>query len=64
VVYLLFRKKLFRSKAAASPRLQEQDEFFVGAHGLDSGKRGSKTTPRVREAQGTAAESEGRKKRK
>ena len=38
VVYLLFRKKLFRSEAAASPRLEEQDEFFVGAHGVDSGK--------------------------
>jgi len=38
VVYLLFRKKLFRSEAAASPRLEEQDEFFVGAHGMDSGR--------------------------
>jgi hypothetical protein len=37
VVYLLFRKKLFRSEAAASPRLGEEDEFFgddvhVGNH--------------------------------
>jgi hypothetical protein len=36
VVYLLFRKKLFRSEAAASPRLEEEDELVVGAHGLDS----------------------------
>ena len=28
VVYLLFRKKLFRSEAAASPRLEKQDELF------------------------------------
>lgn len=33
VVYLLFRKKLFRSETAASPRLQEKYVFvFVGAH--------------------------------
>jgi hypothetical protein len=29
VVYLLFRKKLFRSEAAASPRLEKQYEFLV-----------------------------------
>jgi hypothetical protein len=36
VVDLLFRKKLFRSKAAASPRLQEEYELVGGAHGVDS----------------------------
>jgi len=36
VVYLLFRKKLFRSEAAASPRLQKEDELFVGAHDVKS----------------------------
>ena len=29
-VDIFFRKKLFRSKAAASPRLEKQDEFFGG----------------------------------
>jgi hypothetical protein len=33
VVNFLARKKLFRPETTASPRLQEQDEFFVdGAH--------------------------------
>jgi len=33
VINFLARKKLFRPETAASPRLQEQDEFFVdGAH--------------------------------
>jgi len=36
VVYLLFRKKLFRSEAAASPRLQKEDELLVGAHNVES----------------------------
>jgi len=34
VVYLLFRKKLFRSEAAASPRLEEKCEFVGCAHGF------------------------------
>ena len=36
VVYLLFRKKLFRSEAATSPRLQKEDELFRGAHDVES----------------------------
>jgi hypothetical protein len=36
VVDFSFRKKLFRSKAAASPRLEEEYELVGGAHGLDS----------------------------
>ena len=36
VVYLLFRKKLFRSEAAASPRLQKEDELLSGAHDVES----------------------------
>ena len=36
VVYLLFRKKLFRSEAAASPRLQKEDELLVCAHNVES----------------------------
>jgi hypothetical protein len=35
VVYLLFRKKLFRSEAGTSPRLEKEDEFFDGrVHGF------------------------------
>jgi hypothetical protein len=34
VVYLLSRKKLFRPETAASPGLQEQDEFLDGAHAI------------------------------
>ena len=37
VVYLLFRKKLFRSEAAASPRLEKQDELFGGCVHVGSG---------------------------
>ena len=29
---IFFRKKLFRSKTAASPRLGEENEFFAGIH--------------------------------
>jgi hypothetical protein len=36
VIYLLFRKKLFRSEAATSPRLQEENESVVGAHVVES----------------------------
>jgi len=32
VVDIFFRKKLFRSKTAASPRLGEENEFFAGIH--------------------------------
>jgi hypothetical protein len=32
VVDIFFRKKLFRSKTAASPGLGEEDEFFAGIH--------------------------------
>jgi hypothetical protein len=43
VVYLLFRKKLFRSETAASPRLEKQYEFLgwrvhVGSRTLERGK--------------------------
>jgi hypothetical protein len=35
VIDLPFRKKLFRSEAAASPGVEEKDELVGGAHGLD-----------------------------
>ncbi len=31
-IYFFARKKLFRPETAASPRLGEEDELFVGAH--------------------------------
>jgi hypothetical protein len=37
VIDAFFRKKLFRSEAAASPRLGEENELVGGAHVLNSG---------------------------
>ena len=46
VVNLLFRKKLFRSEAGTSPRLQKQDELFDGCvHGISPVSKLLETTP-------------------
>jgi hypothetical protein len=65
VVYLLFRKKLFRSEAAASPRLEKQYEFFVyGAHDGSWLIGRMQTNPTSAERQGKREKIKGKKWRK